>query len=157
MLSRFIQWKNSNPFQKKVIYFVLAFHFLLIIAALVSLPYRPNTVKSSLIISELTIESTPKPKLKKKIKQPTPERLYQLGQAFRLGLSIEDACRITGIDPWFVGQINEIVLAEEAIRGFGVNTPEALLQVKQRGFSDKRIAGLTGMTESAIKKERLAN
>src|SRR4051812_12021490 len=76
---------------------------------------------------------------------PTPERLLKVAQAMRLGASDEliyNACRI---DPWFLAEIRGIVEMEAEITAKGLpQTPAPLRQLKAMGFSDKRLAKLTG-------------
>ncbi|MBN2414834.1 carbamoyl-phosphate synthase large subunit [bacterium] len=95
--------------------------------------------------------------LRKMIKKPTPLRLFQIARAFRMGMTVDECGMITGIDPWFLARIDEIVQQEEGMTVLGVNTPEALRQVKRMGFSDRRIARLTGMSELAVRRERYEN
>ncbi len=89
---------------------------------------------------------------------PTPDRLLVAAQAFRAGLSvaeIHDACRF---DPWFLRQIETIVVAEREIAARGLpREAGALRRVKALGFSDRRLAQLSGAkeTEIATARERL--
>ncbi|MBW8619611.1 MAG: carbamoyl-phosphate synthase large subunit, partial [Hyphomicrobiales bacterium] len=85
----------------------------------------------------------------------TPERILQVGQAFRLGFTLEEVHDSCKIDPWFLEQIKDIVDTEEAIRKFGVpKTKEALRRLKAMGFSDSRLAVLSGDTEANVAKHR---
>ncbi len=88
---------------------------------------------------------------------PTPDRILQVGQAFRLGFTIEEVHESCKIDPWFLEQIKDLVDTEAKIRQFGVpKTPEALRRLKSMGFSDSRMAMLTGGHEADISKARRA-
>jgi carbamoyl-phosphate synthase large subunit len=83
--------------------------------------------------------------------QPTPERLLYIAQAFREGVAREEIQRITRYDPWFLTQIQELVAAEARVRECGVpNEKPALLALKKQGFSDARLAQLSGKTEAEI-------
>ncbi|HLN40168.1 MAG TPA: carbamoyl-phosphate synthase large subunit, partial [Xanthobacteraceae bacterium] len=86
---------------------------------------------------------------------PTPDRLLAVAQAMRLGMSdteIHTACRI---DPWFLAQIRGIVEAEAEIRAKGLPTKAgALRRLKAKGFSDARLAKLTGETAAAVTQRR---
>jgi carbamoyl-phosphate synthase large subunit len=85
----------------------------------------------------------------------TPERILQVGQAFRLGFTLEEVHESCKIDPWFLEQIKDIVDTEDAIRKFGVpKTKEALRRLKAMGFSDSRLAVLSGDTEANVSKHR---
>src|SRR5690348_1226135 len=78
---------------------------------------------------------------------PTPDRLLNVAQAMRLGFTdeqIHDAC---AIDPWFLAEIRGIVDMEAEIRAKGLPTdPAALRHLKSMGFSDARLAKLTGLS-----------
>jgi carbamoyl-phosphate synthase large subunit len=82
---------------------------------------------------------------------PTPDRLLVVGQAMRMGMSDEeifDACKV---DPWFLARIREIIVLEHKIKTFGLPKDAANLRVlKAAGFSDLRLAALTGRQESEV-------
>jgi carbamoyl-phosphate synthase large subunit len=88
---------------------------------------------------------------------PTPDRLLAVAQAMRLGMSdteIHTACRI---DPWFLAQIRGIVETEAEIREKRLPvTAGALRRLKAMGFSDARLAKLTGETAAAVTQKRHA-
>ncbi|MBM3636410.1 MAG: carbamoyl-phosphate synthase large subunit [Alphaproteobacteria bacterium] len=85
----------------------------------------------------------------------TPERILQVGQAIRLGFSLDEVHESCKIDPWFLEQIKDIIDTEDAIRKFGVpKTKEALRRLKAMGFSDSRLAVLSGDTEANVAKHR---
>ena len=88
---------------------------------------------------------------------PTPERILQVGQAFRTGFTLEEVHESCKIDPWFLEQIKDIVDTEDAIRTFGVpKTKEALRRLKAMGFSDSRLAVLSKQSEEAVTAARHA-
>jgi carbamoyl-phosphate synthase large subunit len=88
---------------------------------------------------------------------PTPDRSLTVAQAFRAGLSVEEIHRACRFDPWFLREIERIVRAEEEIRTKGLpREAGALRRVKAMGFSDRRLAALTGSTEAAVAQQRLA-
>ncbi|MBV9053863.1 MAG: carbamoyl-phosphate synthase large subunit [Hyphomicrobiales bacterium] len=86
---------------------------------------------------------------------PTPDRLLKVAQAMRLGMEaaeIHEACRI---DPWFLARIGEIVETEARIKAHGLpRTSGAFRALKAMGFSDARLAVLSGMTEAEVKTVR---
>jgi len=88
---------------------------------------------------------------------PTPDRLLQVAQAMRLGMSdehIHDACRI---DRWFLAEIRGIVEVEAEIKAKGLPTsPATLRRLKAMGFSDARLAVLTGRAEAEVTSARRA-
>jgi carbamoyl-phosphate synthase large subunit len=86
---------------------------------------------------------------------PSPERLFQVGRAFQLGLSIERAHELTRIDPWFLHHIRDIALAEVSLVGKKLSELGAeLRRYKRLGMSDRRIAALTGATEAQVRQAR---
>lgn len=95
--------------------------------------------------------------LRARLKNPNAERIWYIAQAFRQGTSVEEVYDLTSIDPWFLNNIKQIVEMEEKIRSEvrKIGTVEAILRdAKEYGFSDTRIAELTGKTEIEIKKLR---
>jgi len=88
---------------------------------------------------------------------PRPDRLLIAAQALRAGLSVADIHATSKFDPWYLEQMAEIVAAERRIVSEGL--PEdaiGLRAVKALGFSDKRLAQLTGREEAVIAAERAA-
>ncbi len=81
-----------------------------------------------------------------------PDRLWLIAQALRSGLSLEEVHERTQIDPWFLNQIRAIVDAERAIERGDFD----LRAAKRDGFSDQRLASLTGVSEAEIRSRRLA-
>ena len=81
---------------------------------------------------------------------------YDIGDAFRAGLSVEGVFKLTKIDPWFLVQIEEIVKLEEQVKEGGMIglTPELLRQLKRKGFSDARLGKLLGVAEGEVRKLR---
>src|SRR6187431_1086473 len=78
---------------------------------------------------------------------PTPERLLQVAQAMRLGMSDEEVFASCSIDPWFLAQIRGIVEMETQIRRKGLPaTAGAFRRLKAMGFSDARLGKLTGIS-----------
>ncbi|MEA2824786.1 MAG: carbamoyl-phosphate synthase large subunit, partial [Alphaproteobacteria bacterium] len=87
--------------------------------------------------------------------RPTPDRLRVAAQALRLGTSQDELTRITGYDPWFIGEITEILRAEDAVRQGGLpKDTDGLRRLKGMGFSDARLATLTGTKESDVAEAR---
>lgn len=85
------------------------------------------------------------------IKIPTPKRLFALAEGIKRGITIEKIHSLTGIDPWFLYRIEEIVNAEKELIKNGLTH---LLRLKQLGFSDKSIARSIGKKEEEIRKTR---
>lgn len=85
------------------------------------------------------------------------ERLWYIGDAFRLGLSLEAVFEKTAIDPWFLVQIEEIIQLETEVKAQKISTlaKSDWYQLKRKGFSDKRLAVLLNESESTVRKQRL--
>lgn len=97
--------------------------------------------------------------LKRELKAPGPERLFYVGDAFRAGFSVEDVFALSHIDPWFLDQIEEIIQAETQLAADGIDALDAarLRKLKRAGFSDARLAELTGTNEAAVRALRRAH
>jgi carbamoyl-phosphate synthase large subunit len=92
-----------------------------------------------------------------RLKTPNADRIWYVAQAIRQGLSVEEIYGITWIDPWFLNNIKQILDMEEKIQGDPLPlTPILLREAKEYGFSDRRIAELTGKNEIDIRKQRKA-
>ena len=96
--------------------------------------------------------------LKRELKAPGPERLFFVGDAFRAGFSVEDVFALSHIDPWFLDQIEEIIQAETQLAADGLDALDAarLRKLKRAGFSDARLAELTGTNEAGVRALRRA-
>jgi carbamoyl-phosphate synthase large subunit len=84
--------------------------------------------------------------LRRRLVTPTAERLYQVGEALRRGLTVAEVHELTKIDPWFLEHVRRIIAQEEGLRGKPLNnlTVEDWWSLKRDGMSDRRIAELTG-------------
>jgi carbamoyl-phosphate synthase large subunit len=88
---------------------------------------------------------------------PSPDRLLNVAQAMRLGMSDEDIHTACRIDPWFLEQIRGIIDMEAAIRAKGLpTTASALRRLKAMGFSDARLGNLTGLKTDEVSQRRRA-
>ncbi len=91
----------------------------------------------------------------KAISAQTPDRLRLIAQAMREGLSDDEIQRATAFDPWFLARIREIITTEAAIRRDGLPvTAEGLRALKMLGFTDARLAALTGRDEAQVRRAR---
>ena len=87
---------------------------------------------------------------------PTPDRILVVAQALRHGTSVEQVHSACKYDPWFIEQIAAIVAMEEKVRSAGLpDTSEGLHDLKAMGFSDARLANLSGSTEEKVRAARL--
>ena len=97
--------------------------------------------------------------LREELKFPGAERLWHLANAIRLGLGIQEINAITGIDPWFLVQIFDLVSEENLLKDKKYNDLEKieLLRLKRKGFSDSRLATLMNTEEHLIRSYRIKN
>ncbi|MCF8469944.1 MAG: carbamoyl-phosphate synthase large subunit, partial [Parvibaculum sp.] len=87
--------------------------------------------------------------------RPTPDRLLVIAQALREGMSHDQIQAACAYDPWFIEQLQELVDAEAEVRGKGLpQTKAEMHRLKAMGFSDARLAELTGTEEEAVRKAR---
>src|SRR5688572_12120730 len=96
--------------------------------------------------------------LEKELGAPGPERIWYVGDAFALGLSVDEVYELTKIDKWFLVQIEEIVKIELELEKTRLDDIDAaaLLMLKQKGFSDRRLAKQLKTTDTAIREKRRA-
>ena len=89
---------------------------------------------------------------------PGAQRIWYVGQAFREGYTLEEVFNLTKIDPWFLAQIEDIVRTEKSLAGRSLKAIKAddLRGLKRKGFSDRRLAGLLGTDETAVRLHRHA-
>jgi carbamoyl-phosphate synthase large subunit len=89
--------------------------------------------------------------------RPTPDRLLNAAQAMRHGFPLEEIQKITSYDPWFLSEIETIIATEAEIKKGGLPKDEkGLRRLKTMGFSDARLAKLSGQKEEAIRAARHA-
>ena len=105
---------------------------------------------------EIEIEGVPeRAAIVRAISSRSPDRLLLIAQAMRFGLSDEDIREATGFDPWFLARIRDIVECEASIRESGLPADaESMRWLKMTGFSDARIAALTGFGEEVVRRRR---
>ncbi|MEQ9835919.1 MAG: carbamoyl-phosphate synthase large subunit [Roseitalea porphyridii] len=105
---------------------------------------------------EVEIEGAPEEAaVIKALSLQTPDRLRTIAQAMRHGLSDDAIFQATKYDPWFLARIREIVEAEERVRKEGLPVDEdGLRALKMLGFTDARLAALTGRTEGQVRRAR---
>ncbi len=107
---------------------------------------------------EIEIEGAPdKAAVVKAISAQTPDRLRTIAQAMRHGLTDDEIFLATKFDPWFLARIREIIEAEATVRREGLPTDErGLRALKMLGFTDARLATLTGRDEGQVRRARHA-
>jgi len=95
-------------------------------------------------------------KLRRELSMAGSRRVWYIADAFRLGMPFDEIASLTKIDPWFLGQIADLVVTEADTKASGraALKEQALRRLKRKGFSDSRIASLIGLKEAAVRKER---
>ncbi|MDH4054825.1 MAG: carbamoyl-phosphate synthase large subunit [Gammaproteobacteria bacterium] len=95
--------------------------------------------------------------LRHELRMPGPDRLLYVADALRHGYSYEDVAKLTGIDPWFVVQIADLVNAEGRLLEVGLPGLDAKLmrKMKRKGFSDARMADILKVEEKVVRRRRL--
>ncbi|SVA33499.1 uncharacterized protein METZ01_LOCUS86353 [marine metagenome] len=93
---------------------------------------------------------------KNKVSTPSEDRLFYIGDAFRLGMTVPEINQLTDIDHWFLNYIEDLIKTEELISNQGIKTikKDFLFNIKKKGFSDLRIAELMSTDEISISKKR---
>jgi carbamoyl-phosphate synthase large subunit len=96
--------------------------------------------------------------LEKELGAPGPDRIWYVGDAFAQGMSVDEVHALTRIDPWFLVQIEQIVKIELELETKSLEDIDAvtLRQLKQKGFSDRRLAKQLHTTDQAIRERRRA-
>ncbi|MFN4120515.1 carbamoyl-phosphate synthase large subunit [Acidovorax sp.] len=103
--------------------------------------------------------------LEKELGEPGPERIWYVGDAFAMGLSVDEVFELTKIDRWFLVQIEQIVkieldidklVAEKGEGALAALDATTLRTLKQKGFSDRRLAKLLKTSEKAVREARRA-
>ena len=106
----------------------------------------------------LIVDDEDRDRLRHELRMPGPDRIWYVADAMRQGFAIEEIAELSGIDPWFLVQINDLVLEEEALKKEGIKAldKDRLRLLKRKGFADDRIAKLLRQDEATIRNKRLA-
>ena len=96
--------------------------------------------------------------LERELGAPGPDRIWYVGDAFAMGMSVDEVFALTKIDPWFLVQIEQIVKIELELETTSLDkiNAETLRALKQKGFSDRRLAKQLKTTDTAIREARKA-
>ncbi|WP_042886519.1 carbamoyl-phosphate synthase large subunit [Cupriavidus necator] len=109
-------------------------------------------------VDGLDEKSTDRDEIVEEIGEAGPDRIWYVGDAFRLGMSLEEVYAETDIDPWFLAQIEDIIKTEGLVKTRtldSLSTAE-LRFLKQKGFSDRRLAKLLKTDAKAVREARIA-
>ena len=109
-------------------------------------------------IDGLTERSDDRDEIVEEIGEPGPERILFVGDAFRIGMTLDEVHAETAIDPWFLAQIERIVATEAQVRTRAIESLSAaeMRHLKRMGFSDRRLAVITGTHQHAVRAHRHA-
>jgi carbamoyl-phosphate synthase large subunit len=94
--------------------------------------------------------------LKPQLRTPNPDRIFRLRQAMTLGMTVEELYELTSIDPWFLEKLEDLLETEKFLKRQKLTdfTAEKMLEIKQKGFSDRQIAFATHSTEDEVRAYR---
>ncbi|MBI5918298.1 MAG: carbamoyl-phosphate synthase large subunit [Nitrosomonadales bacterium] len=92
------------------------------------------------------------------LRNPGPERIWAVSDAFRFGLSVDEVFAHSKIDPWFLVQIEDLIKREAALAGRTLESLDfaELRALKRVGFADRRLAKLLGVDADAVRARRVA-
>ncbi|GAB3285799.1 carbamoyl-phosphate synthase large subunit [Parahaliea aestuarii] len=87
---------------------------------------------------------------------PGPDRIWYIGDAFRAGMSVQEVYGHSGVDPWFLVQIKDIIDTEDSLKTVNLADidADAMFRLKRKGFADSRLAVLLAVTEGEVRKHR---
>ncbi len=94
--------------------------------------------------------------LREELRMPGPNRIRYVADAFRAGLSFDEVYSLCRIDPWFLVQIQDLVLEEQKLQADGLSgfDRDRMRALKRKGFSDRRLATLLGIDEASVRRRR---
>ena len=114
---------------------------------------RPGWVTGATLVDDRLTSDSPED-LRVALHTPTPERIFQVKRALIAGLSVDEIAKASGIDPWFLYQLDELVEAERAFAALPAPGKDDLRRMKRLGFSDQQLAALRQTTEATIREQR---
>ncbi len=90
------------------------------------------------------------------MKQPGCDRLWYIGDAMRMGMSVDELYKLSGVDPWFLVQIEDLIKDEKSLAQVALHdlSADQIYRLKRKGFADARLATLLGVPEKTFRKQR---
>ncbi|MDG2411063.1 MAG: carbamoyl-phosphate synthase large subunit [Halioglobus sp.] len=87
---------------------------------------------------------------------PKPERIWYIGDAFRAGMSVDEVYHLSGVDPWFLVQIKDLIVTEDSLKKVALDDIDRdhMFRLKRKGFSDARLAVLLAVSEQDVRIHR---
>jgi carbamoyl-phosphate synthase large subunit len=116
---------------------------------------RPGWAVSSRLVDDRLSDDSIET-LRGALRQPTPERIFQVKRALERGMSVDEVYELTAIDPWFLAQMEELLAAEREFAALAEVDARAMRRMKQLGFSDRQLAALRSEDETAMRERRWA-
>ena len=94
--------------------------------------------------------------LKRELTVPGAERIWYVADAMRSGMTCEEIFNLTGIDMWFLVQMEDLIKEEEKVKTLALSAidKDYMLRLKRKGFSDQRLAVLLGITDKNLRRHR---
>ncbi len=116
---------------------------------------RPGWVVGVSLADDRLTSDSPED-LRVALRTPTPERAFQIKRALLAGVSVDEVAQASGIDPWFLFQMEELLEAERWFAGLppGETSAAELRRMKRMGFSDVQLGTLRGTSEAAVRETR---
>ncbi|MCW8917574.1 MAG: carbamoyl-phosphate synthase large subunit [Gammaproteobacteria bacterium] len=95
-------------------------------------------------------------RLRRELRRPSAERIFYIGDAFRIGMNLAEVHELSRIDPWFLVQIEELMTLEKEVAALGLEGLDErfVRKLKRKGFSDRRLAKIIGVSEDVFRKLR---
>ncbi|MDC0980779.1 carbamoyl-phosphate synthase large subunit [Candidatus Pseudothioglobus singularis] len=108
-------------------------------------------------IVDISIDDS-KSKIRSELLSAGAERIFYLADAFRMGMSVQNAFDLSKIDPWFLAQVEDLVFSENSIKGQDIKSikSETIRELKQKGFSDKRLSEILKCSEAEFRSKRVS-
>src|SRR2546425_664231 len=116
---------------------------------------RPGWVAGASLADDRLTSDSPED-LRVALRTPTPERIFQIKRALAAGLAVDDVAHASGIDPWFLFQMEELLEAERWFAALppGETGAAELRRMKRMGFSDRQLGTLRGIPEETVREAR---
>jgi len=116
---------------------------------------RPGWVIGASLADDRLTSDTPED-LRVALRTPTPERIFQIKRALLAGVSVDEVAQASGIDPWFLFQMEELLEAERWFAALppGETGAAELRRMKRMGFSDRQLGTLRGISEGTVREAR---
>ncbi|HLV48347.1 MAG TPA: carbamoyl-phosphate synthase large subunit [Aliidiomarina sp.] len=105
---------------------------------------------------DLSKDEEARAKVIRELSEAGAERVWYIGDAFRMGMSVDEIFKLTHVDPWYLVQIEELIALEQEVSELGLAglDEQALRYLKRKGFADMRIAEILDVGEQEIRKLR---